>query len=208
MSLMDLYKFLRNNEKWVEDCCARDPLFFEHLAKGQSPSVIYIACSDSRLVDDVLGFTPGEAFVIRNVANLVQPYDLNTITAIEYALQSFQIHHIIVCGHYGCGGITAAMQQKNHGIMNPWLNSIRHTYTLHREELHDITDPIARNRRLTELSVIEQCRNLLRISSVRKAYSECGVNIAGWVFELHTGRVKDLEVSTDDLLEDIYHFEE
>lgn len=109
---------------------------------------------------------------------------------------------IMVVGNY-CGYAT-----ENHGIMNPWLNSIRHTYTLHREELHDITDPIARNRRLTELSVIEQCRNLLRISSVRKAYSECGVNIAGWVFELHTGRVKDLEVSTDDLLEDIYHFEE
>ena len=205
-------KVFEANRKWVEEKRRSDSEFFEKLAAGQSPRFLYIGCADSRVpANEIMGCEPGEVFVHRNVANLVVNTDLNVQSVIEYAVNALQVDHIVVCGHYGCGGVKAAMEPKDLGILNGWLREIRDVYRLHKTELAAIEDEEARYRRLVELNVQEQCIRVLKVASVQQNYLRRGhPTVHGWVFDLHDGLLKDLELPFDELLEgirDIYRLD-
>ncbi len=194
-----------NNKKWVESIIAKDATFFERLSKFQSPDFLYIGCSDSRVpANEIMGLEPGEVFVHRNVANLVVSIDLNVMSVINYAVAQLKVKHIIVCGHYNCGGVKAAMEPKDLGILNPWLRNIRDVYRLHNAELSAIADEHARYNRLVELNVQEQCVNVIKTAVVQKSYAQNRYPVVhGWVFDLETGYIKDLEIDFDEKLKDI-----
>jgi len=184
------------NKKWVEEKKAGNPDFFTHLAKEQNPDYLYIGCSDSRVpANEIMGLQPGEVFVHRNIANLVVNSDLNILSVINYAIVHLNIKYIIVCGHYGCGGIKAAMQPKDLGILNPWLRNVRDVYRLHEKELDAIEDYQKRNDRLVEINVYEQCLNVIKTAEVQKSYLEKGYpRVAGWVYHLKEGILQDLNI--------------
>lgn len=194
-----------NNRKWVEDKLRGDPHYFDTLARIQSPEFLYIGCSDSRVTaEELMGVQPGEVFVHRNVANVVNPIDLNAASVIRYAVRQLKVKHIIVCGHYNCGGVAAAMQQQDHGALNSWLRNIRDVYRLHRDELDAVGDEQARYDRLVELNVQEQCVNIIKMACVQKLYVKFGYPVVhGWVFDLRTGFLKDLELDFEAILSDI-----
>lgn len=193
-----------NNKKWIAGKLALDPAYFENLNKGQNPEFLYIGCSDSRVTaEDLMGVQPGEVFVHRNIANMVISIDLNVMSVINYSVRHLKVNHIIVCGHYSCGGIKAAMQSVDLGILNPWLRNIRDVYRLHKDELNAIADEQARYNRLVELNVQEQCVNLIKTASVQQAHRERGLMVYGWVFDIHTGKLIDLKIDFPKILEDI-----
>lgn len=194
-----------NNRKWIESKLKENKDFFHQLAIDQHPNYLYIGCSDSRVTAEaMMGLQPGEAFVHRNVANLVNSTDLNVMSVINYAVRHLRVKHIIVCGHYNCGGVKAAMQPKDMGILNPWLRNIRDVYRGHQTELDQITDERARYDRLVELNVEEQCLNIIKTAAVQLSYVEDGYpEVHGWVFDLETGRIKDLNLDFPKLLRDI-----
>ncbi len=200
-------QIFENNRKWVEQHTAEDPDFFKEIAKDQSPDYLYIGCSDSRVpANDITGLAPGELFVHRNIANLVNNIDLNAASVVNYAVKYLGVKHIIVCGHYNCGGVKAAMEPKNLGILNPWLRNIRDVYRLHQTELDAIEDLHARYNRLVELNVQEQCVNVIKMAVVQEVYEEKGYPIVhGWVFDLHNGLIKDLEI---DFKKELKHIQE
>jgi carbonic anhydrase len=203
---MDRYRqVFENNRRWVERMRADDPAYFEKLSAGQKPEFLYIGCSDSRVpANQIMGLTPGDVFVHRNVANLVVNTDLNAHSVIEYAVDHLKVDHIIVCGHYGCGGVKAAMTQADLGLLNPWLREIRDVYRLHAAELDAIPDEDARYRHLIELNVREQCVQVLKTAVVQKNFLKRGYpKVHGWVFDLADGLIKDLEVPFEQILEDI-----
>ncbi|MCZ4225264.1 carbonic anhydrase [Pedobacter rhodius] len=201
MKVEDVFK---NNEKWVADKLALNPDYFTELSKGQTPEFLYIGCSDSRVTaEDLMGIQPGEAFVHRNVANLVNNVDLNVMTVLNYAVRHLKVNHIVVCGHYNCGGVKAAMQPADMGILNPWLRNIRDVYRIHRDELNAIEDEAKRYDRLVELNVQEQCVNLLKTAAVQEAITERGVTVHGWVFDIRTGKLIDLKIDFEAILKDI-----
>ena len=181
-----------NNRKWQETKRQQCPDYFKDLADGQNPEYLYIGCSDSRVAaEELMGFEPGDVFVHRNVANLVHGLDMNAASAIEYAVSHLKVKHIIICGHYNCGGIKAAMKPQDLGSMNPWLRSIRDVYRLHQEELDAIEDGHLRYDRLVELNVQE--RYLLDGYPI----------VHGWVFDLRTGGLIDLNIDFKNILADI-----
>jgi len=184
------------NKKWVEQKKIENPDFFSHLAKEQNPEYLYIGCSDSRVhANEIMGLQPGEVFVHRNIANLVVNNDLNILSVINYAVVHLHVKFIIVCGHYNCGGIKAAMQPRDLGILNPWLRNIRDVYRLHEKELDAIDDPHKRNDRLVEINVYEQCLNVIKTAEVQKSYLEKGYpRVAGWVYDLEEGILQDLNI--------------
>lgn len=183
---------------------ALDPSYFENLNKGQNPEFLYIGCSDSRVTaEDLMGVQPGEVFVHRNIANMVISIDLNVMSVINYSVRHLKVKHIIVCGHYSCGGIKAAMQSVDLGILNPWLRNIRDVYRLHKDELNAIADEQARYNRLVELNVQEQCVNLIKTASVQQAHRQRGLMVYGWVFDIHTGKLIDLKIDFPKILADI-----
>lgn len=198
-------QLFENNRKWVEEKKAGDISFFEKLAKDQQPDYLYIGCSDSRVpANEIMGLEPGEVFVHRNVANLVNATDLNVMSVINYAVVYLKVKHIIVCGHYNCGGVRAAMIPKDMGILNPWLRNIRDVYRLHKDELNSITDENKRYDRLVELNVQEQCINVTKLASVQQSYLKNKFPVVhGWVFDLHTGMLKDLNLDYDEILRGI-----
>lgn len=198
-------QIFENNKKWIAAKTENDSSFFEKLAKDQSPDYLYIGCSDSRVpANEIMGLEPGEVFVHRNVANLVCAIDLNVMSVINYAVRHLKVKHIIVCGHYNCGGVKAAMQPKDLGILNPWLRNIRDVYRLHKDELNAIADVDARYNRLVELNVQEQCVNVSKLASVQQEYISRQYPIVhGWVFDLKTGLLKDLNLDFDKILKDI-----
>lgn len=198
-------QIFENNLKWVASKTEKDSSFFEKLAKDQNPEYLYIGCSDSRVpANEIMGLEPGEVFVHRNVANLVCSIDLNVMSVINYAVRHLKVKHIIVCGHYNCGGVKAAMQPKDLGILNPWLRNIRDVYRLHKDELNAIADIDARYNRLVELNVQEQCINVSKLASVQQEYYSRQYPIVhGWVFDLKTGLLKDLNLDFDKILKDI-----
>jgi carbonic anhydrase len=201
MNVEDVFK---NNEKWIAEKLAIDPNYFTELSKGQSPEFLYIGCSDSRVTaEDLMGIQPGQAFVHRNVANLVNNVDLNVMTVLNYAVRHLKVNHIVVCGHYNCGGVKAAMQPADMGILNPWLRNIRDVYRIHKDELNAIEDEGARYNRLVELNVQEQCVNLLKTAAVQEAITERGITVHGWVFDIHTGKLIDLKIDFENILKDI-----
>jgi carbonic anhydrase len=193
------HQVFENNKKWVASKLARDKNFFEKLAKDQQPEFLYIGCADSRVpANEIMGLEPGDVFVHRNIANLVVNTDLNVQSVINYAVVHLRVRYIIVCGHYGCGGVKAAMQSKDLGILNPWLRNIRDVYRLHQDELEAIADEQARYDRLVELNVLEQCINIVKIAAVQKRYyAEQHPTVHGWVYDLHNGLLKDLNLDME-----------
>ncbi len=198
-------QIFEKNREWVAEMTARDSEFFEKLARDQTPDYLYIGCSDSRVpANEIMGLEPGEVFVHRNVANLVNNTDLNVLSVINFAVKHLSVKHIIVCGHYNCGGVKAAMQPKDMGILNPWLRNIRDVYRLHADELHSITDEHERYNRLVELNVREQATNVIKTAGVQKSFRKKGYPVVhGWVFDLHTGILKDLNINFEAILKDI-----
>ena len=197
-------KIFANNKQWVAEKLAINPDYFENLSKGQSPEFLYIGCSDSRVTaEDLMGVQPGEVFIHRNIANMVISIDLNVMSVLNYAVRHLKVNHIIVCGHYACGGVKAAMQSADLGILNPWLRNIRDVYRLHKEELNAITEEEKRYDRLIELNVQEQCVNLIKTAAVQEAHKERGLLVYGWVFDIHTGKLIDLKIDFPKILEDI-----
>ncbi|HEY1030336.1 MAG TPA: carbonic anhydrase [Flavipsychrobacter sp.] len=187
-------QLFENNRKWVADNVARNVDFLKKLSADQTPEYLYIGCSDSRVpANEIMGLEPGEVFVHRNVANLVVSIDLNVMSVINYAVRHLHVKHIIICGHYNCGGVKAAMTSADLGILNPWLRNIRDVYRLHEAELDAIADTAARYDRLVELNVIEQALNVLKTAAVQEHYLDNGYpTIHAWVFSLQSGLLKDL----------------
>src|SRR5690606_16160810 len=208
---MDLNKVFANNKKWIKDRLSADPSFFEGLSKGQNPELLFIGCSDSRVAaEELMGLGPGEVFVHRNIANMVISIDLNVMSVVNYAVNQLQVKDVIVCGHYACGGVKAAMQSADLGILNPWLRNIRDVYRIHRNKLNAIEDEEKRYDRLVELNVQEQCVNLIKTAAVQKANRDRGLKVHGWVFDVKTGKLIDLKIDFDKHLSkimEIYHLE-
>lgn len=192
---MDISQIFENNRKWVAEKLAHNPDFFDDLSKGQSPEILYIGCSDSRVTaEELMGAKPGEVFVHRNIANMVSNNDLSAMSVIDYAVSHLKVKHVVVCGHYYCGGVKAAMQSSDLGLLNPWLRSIRDVYRIHQKELDDITDTEERYNRLVELNVQEQCVNVLKTPDVQKGWKERHLTVHGWVFDVKTGKLIDLKI--------------
>lgn len=208
---MELKKVFENNKKWIQSKLQSDSNYFEKLGKGQNPELLYIGCSDSRVTaEDLMGLGPGEVFVHRNIANMVISIDLNVMSVVNYAVNHLKVNHVVVCGHYACGGVKAAMQSADLGILNPWLRNIRDVYRLHKDELNAIDDEDKRYDRLVQLNVKEQCVNLIKTAAVQKAYRERGLKVHGWVFDVHTGNLIDLNIDFEKYLKDImeiYHLD-
>ncbi len=201
---MDIKNVFETNKSWVNDKLQRDENYFENLSKGQSPELLYIGCSDSRVTaEELIGAGPGDAFVHRNIANMVSNLDLSAMSVINYAVQFLKVNHIVVCGHYYCGGVKAAMDSKDLGILNPWLRNIRDVYRIHREELNAISNEEAKYKRLVELNVQEQCVNVLKTAEVQLAVKERGLTVHGWVFDIHSGKLIDLKIDFKAALEGI-----
>lgn len=201
---MDFEKIFKNNEQWVAEKIKANPDYFTKLAKGQTPEILYIGCADSRVTaEDLMGVQPGEVFIHRNVANMVISIDLNVMSVLNYAVRQLNVKHIIVCGHYECGGVKASLQQADLGILNPWLRNIRDVYRLHKEELNQFTDEHQRFDRLVELNVQEQCINILKTAVVQQAVQQRGLTVHGWVFDIRTGKLIDLKIDFQKILLDI-----
>jgi carbonic anhydrase len=194
-------KIFENNRKWVEEMKGRQADFFDNLSKGQNPDFLYIGCSDSRVpANVVMGVDPGEVFVHRNIANLVLNTDLNVQSVIEYAVVHLNVKHVVVCGHYGCGGVQAAMQSADLGILNPWLRQIRDVHREHEAVLEPLEGE-ERFKQLVELNVREQCINVMKTAAVQKQWlKQKYPQVHGWVYDLRSGLLKDLELDFDEEL--------
>lgn len=193
-----------NNKAWIARKLEQDSDYFEKLAGDQHPGILYIGCSDSRVsAEELMGVAPGEVFVHRNIANMVPNTDLNVMSVINYAVRYLRVQHVVVCGHYQCGGIHAAMQQTDMGILNPWLRNIRDVYRLHKKELSLLDDPELKHKRLVELNVREQCINVIKTAVIQKAYKERRLKVHGWVFDIRSGRLTDLQIDFKKILSEI-----
>jgi carbonic anhydrase len=210
---MESYKkLLSDNKEWVNAQNIVDPTFFNRLAAGQNPDFLWIGCADSRApADRITNTQPGQIFVHRNVANLVVDTDVNMLSVLQYAVEVLKVKHIMVVGHYGCGGVKAAMGNSDLGIINTWVRKIKNVIVNHSEELDAISDEDAKFDRLCELNAIQQANNLIKTSIVQKAWKNgAGPHIHAWVIELKTGLIKELfEAQAGDLssIEDIYKYD-
>lgn len=198
-----MYSFdeiFRDNERWVAAKLALDPEYFKKLAKGQKPEILYIGCADSRVTaEELMGASPGEIFVHRNVANLVVSTDNNLNAVVQFAVEHLHVKHIVVCGHYECGGIYAALHPRDMGQLNSWLQTLRDVYRIHQTELDALPEPHARFDRLVELNVLEQCINIAKIDHVQKSwYRNAEPHIHGWVFDVRTGKLIDLKLDMEE----------
>ncbi|MGV3557316.1 carbonic anhydrase [Larkinella arboricola] len=201
---MKIEKVFENNQTWIAEKLAIDENYFTNLAKGQSPEFLYIGCSDSRVTaEDIMGVQPGDVFVHRNIANLVNNVDLSVMSVLNYAVRHLKVNHVVVCGHYNCGGVKAAMQPIDLGILNPWLRNIRDVYRWHKDELNAIEDLDARYNRLVELNVEEQVTNLIKTAAVQEAYRDRGLRVHGWVFDIASGKLIDLKIDFEKKLKEI-----
>lgn len=191
---MNFEQIFKGNEKWVADKLLLNPNYFKDLAKGQSPEYLYIGCSDSRVTaEDLMGVNPGEVFIHRNIANQVIPTDNNVNAVVQYAVEHLKVKHIIICGHYECGGVKAALHPSDMGQLNSWLQTLRDVRRLHKGELDAIQDEQQLFDRLVELNVREQCMNIIKIDHVQKSWYKTGFpHIHGWVFDVRTGKLIDL----------------
>jgi len=195
---MDLKHLFEKNKNWVQDKQVSNPDYFSVLGQGQSPELLYIGCSDSRVVpEQMMGLGPGDVFVHRNIANLVSESDASASSVVAYAVSHLKVSRIVICGHYGCGGVQAALGSADLGVLNPWIQRIKEVYHLHRTELDNISDEGEKHRRLVALNVEEQCLNLLKIPVVQKACQEGSLSVHGWIFDTHTGNLIDLSLNFD-----------
>lgn len=206
----DYRRLLLNNKAWVQDRLNISPSFFEESAVEQKPDYLWIGCSDSRVpAEEITGTIPGELFVHRNVANMVVHTDFNMLSVLQYAVEVLKVKHVIVCGHYGCGGVRTAMSRKDLGLINKWLRHIKDVYRFHAQELDAIQDEQLRLNRLVELNVIEQTHHLSDISFVQKAWREHQrPMLHGWIYDMNTGLLRDLiKVDPGEHAHDIYEYE-
>tara|TARA_B110000285_G_C14771757_1_gene444310 strand:- start:21 stop:656 length:636 start_codon:yes stop_codon:yes gene_type:complete len=198
------------NAFWVKNTLKKDPDFFNKLAAGQSPKFLWIGCSDSRVpATEITNALPGSIFVQRNIANMVVHTDSNLLSVVYYAVKVLKVKHIIVCGHYGCGGVQAAMSNDNFGFLDNWLMHIKDSYRLHETELNTITDEKIRFDRFVELNIQEQVANLSKISFIQEEWDDGDFpHIHGWVYSLKDGLLKDLDVScnSNEGLEKVYQY--
>jgi carbonic anhydrase len=191
---------LSGNKAWVEKRLKEDPQYFKKLSQGQSPEVLWIGCSDSRVpANEVTNTQPGEVFVHRNIANVCVHSDMNMLSVLDYAVNVLKVKHVIVAGHYGCGGVAAALSNKQFGLIDNWLRHIKDVYRLHSHELDRITDHEAKVNRLVELNVVEQSYNLCKTTIIQNAWKERkDLEVHGWVVDINTGLLKDLKISNND----------
>jgi carbonic anhydrase len=202
-------KLLNGNKTWVEGKLKSDPSYFDELAKGQSPDYLWIGCADSRVPDnEITGADPGDIFVHRNIANMVVHTDINMLSVLQYAVEVLHVKHIIVCGHYGCGGVLTAMDRADKGLVSNWLRNIKEVIYKHKDELTAIGDPHAKADRLVELNVLQQVENLAKTSFVQTAWRKRELEIHGWVFDIRTGKIIDLDAKIDEVedLDEIFKY--
>ncbi|MEN9742250.1 MAG: hypothetical protein RLZZ65_55 [Bacteroidota bacterium] len=201
-------QLLENNKKWVASKLDKDPNYFQKLSAGQQPPVLWIGCADSRVpANEIIGAEPGEVFVHRNIANMVVHSDMNMLSVLDYAVNVLQVKHIIVCGHYGCGGVEAAMTNRHIGLIDNWIRHIKDVYRFHHEELDAISNENERFDRFVELNVFEQVLDLGKTSIVQSAWERGQeLHVHGWVYDIHDGMIKDLVVTLkdNDSLHDVY----
>ena len=196
--MSDFYKIiLDNNKEWVETNLAKDPNYFKDLSNGQNPPLLWIGCSDSRVpANEITGTRSGEVFVHRNIANLVVHTDINMLSVLDYAVNALKVKHVLVCGHYGCGGVKAAMENQSIGIIDNWIRNIKDVYRVNKEELNSIENETEKFNRLVELNVKEQVYNLAKTSIVQNAWNNGQeLYLHGWVYGLNSGYVTDLNVN-------------
>ena len=204
-------KLLLENKAWAAEKVGDDPDFFNRLASIQTPDFLWIGCSDSRVpANEITGTQPGEIFVHRNVANMVVHTDLNLLTVLEYAVHHLKVKHVIVCGHYGCGGVKASMTQHNFGIINKWLRNIKDVYRIHRDEIDSIKEEEGRVNRMVELNVQEQVMNLAKTSIIQKAWKQNQYpHLHGWVYGLKDGLIKPIfEMPAGTHIDPLYEFDD
>lgn len=194
--LADYRQLFVQNRRWVAERLAAEPEFFERLAHGQSPRFLFIGCSDSRVnANEITGTEAGEMFIHRNIANLVVHTDMNLMSVLQYAVEVLRVEHVIVCGHYGCGGIEAALDNRYPGLIGKWLRNIKDVYRLYRDELDAIENPAARRERLVELNVREQVYRVCATSFVQRAWrDDRSLHVHGWVYDIRDGLLRDLEI--------------
>ncbi len=193
-------RLIDGNRKFSMERKLNDPHYFKNLSLGQKPEYLWIGCSDSRVpANEITGTQSGEIFVHRNIANVVVHTDFNLLSVVEYAVEVLGVKHIIVCGHYGCGGIRSSMTNKTYGFVDNWLRNIKEVYNKYKTELDAIEDEDKRADRLTELNVIEQVKNLAKTKTIQSAWKERKLEVHGWVYGLSNGLIKDLHVLHDDL---------
>lgn len=208
---MDIEQIFKNNKQWVSNKLGENPNYFTELSEDHKPKILYIGCSDSRVSsEELMGAEPGDVFVMRNIANMVSSLDVSAMSIIKYAVTVLEVKHIIVCGHYECGGVKSAMESTDLGILNPWLRNIRDVYRMHSTELNSITSEEKKYKRLVELNVREQCINVLKTSDVQLAIIKNTVKVHGWVFDIHSGNLVDLKLNFGEILEEIrkiYHLD-
>jgi len=199
-----------NNQNWVNSKLKENPDYFKNLSKGQSPEYLWIGCSDSRVpANEITGTEPGEMFVHRNIANMVVHSDMNLLSVLSYAVEVLKVKHIIVCGHYGCGGVIAAMGNKQYGLIDNWLRHIKDVYRYYQEELDSIENETERARRFVEVNVIEQVYDLCKTSIVQNAWqNNQPLQVHGWVYDINDGIIHDLGVtfSSNSELPNVYKF--
>jgi len=201
---MEIRYIFDNNQRWVNEKLKTDKDYFKKLSLGQKPHILYIGCSDSRVsTEELMGAQPGEVFVHRNIGNMVPNTDMSAMSVISYAVSTLKVQHVVVCGHYYCNGVKAAMQSADMGILNPWLRNIRDVYRLHKDELALVTDEEEKYKRLVELNVQEQCVNVIKTPDVQRAIKERQLTVHGWVFDVHSGALIDLKIDFEKILENI-----
>jgi carbonic anhydrase len=203
--LKRLEDIFQNNEKWVRKKLSSDPKYFERLSRGQNPRLLYIGCSDSRVAaEELMGLEPGELFVHRNIANLVVSTDNNLNAVIQYAIEHLDVKHIIVCGHYECAGVKAALHPSDMGLLNSWLQTLRDVLRFHQAELNVIVNETKKYDRSVELNVIEQCINVMKNYHFQRSwYKTHTPQVHGWVFDMRSGKLKDLKLNMPSALGDI-----
>jgi carbonic anhydrase len=205
------HQLLKNNQKWVEKKLNVDPNFFTKLAAGQQPPILWIGCADSRVpANEIIGAEPGEVFVHRNIANMVVHTDMSMLSVVDYAVNVLKVTHVIVCGHYGCGGIQAAMTNKHFGLIDNWIRHIKDIYRFHMQELNAIEDEKKRFDRFVEINVTEQVMDLAKTSIVQEAWErKQELHLHGWVYDVADGLIKDLNISlnNNDSLSEVYRLQ-
>jgi carbonic anhydrase len=208
---MDVYEnLLSANKAWVAEKLGQDPNFFERLVHAQEPEYLWIGCADSRVpAEEITGTSPGQLFVHRNVANMVIHTDFNMLSVLQYAVEVLKVKHVIVCGHYGCGGVQNALTNQNLGLINKWLRHIKDVYRIHKAELDAIEDQETRFRRMVEVNILEQVTNLGETTIIQESWANTGgPMIHGWVYDLATGLIDELvKMDSTDTLEPIYRYD-
>jgi carbonic anhydrase len=208
--MTEFNRLLDANKAWVAKKLSIDPVFFKNTSDTQTPEFLWIGCSDSRVpAEEITGCTPGQLFVHRNIANLVVHTDFNLLSVLQYAVEILKVKHVIVCGHYGCGRIQNAMSNKHLGLINKWLRHIKDIYRFHADELNNIPDLTIRYRRLVELNIHEQVRNLAESSIVQNSWNHRRApTIHGWVYDMETGLIHEqTTIDTNAVLEEIYRYD-